>query len=79
MTVQDLNRDQLAELKCSYYFELVNEGIFGEIIGRDYDEPSYYDLAFVDDIVSDESTDIARDICKMVKENDIVFDDKYNM
>lgn len=54
MTVQDLNRDQLAELKCSYYFELVNEGIFGEIIGRDYDEPSYYDLAFVDDIVSDE-------------------------
>lgn len=54
MTVQDLNRDQLAELKCSYYSELVNEGIFGEIIGRDYDEPSYYDLAFVNDIVSDE-------------------------
>ncbi len=54
MTVQDLNRDQLAELKCSYYSELVNEGVFGEIIGRDYDEPSYYDLAFVDDIVSDE-------------------------
>lgn len=54
MTVQDLNRDQLAELKCSYYSELVNEGIFGEIIGRDCDEPSYYDLAFVNDIVSDE-------------------------
>lgn len=54
MTVQDLTRDQFTELKCFYYSELVNEGIFGEIIGRDYDEPSYYDLAFVDDIVSDE-------------------------
>lgn len=54
MTVYDLNREQLTELKQAYYSELVNEGTFGEIIGRDYDEPSYYDLAMIDEIISDE-------------------------
>lgn len=54
MRVQELNREQLTELKGNYFTELVNEGTFAEVIGRDYDEPSYGDLADINDIVSDE-------------------------
>lgn len=54
MDVTELNREQLTELKCNYYTELVNEGTFSEIIGRDYDEPSYDDLVRVDEIISDD-------------------------
>ena len=54
MEVTELNREQLTELKCNYYTELVNEGKFAEVIGRDYDEPSYVDLADADEIVSDD-------------------------
>lgn len=54
MTVRELNRQQLTELKGNYFAELVNEGTFAEVIGRDYDEPSYGDLAEIDNIVSDE-------------------------
>lgn len=54
MTVRELNREQLQELKGNYFAELVNEGTFGEVIGRDYDEPSYGDYADIDEIVSDD-------------------------
>jgi hypothetical protein len=54
MDVTELNREQLTELKQGYYTELVNEGTFAEVIGRNYDEPSYLDLAEVDSIISDE-------------------------
>jgi hypothetical protein len=54
MNVKELNREQLTELKCYYYTELVNEDKFAEVIGRDYDEPSYGDLADADEIVSDD-------------------------
>lgn len=45
MTVYDLNRDQLTELKQNYYTQLLDER--GE-------SPSYEELAFIDDYVSDE-------------------------
>lgn len=32
MTVRELNRNQLHELKQTYYSELVNEGIFAEVM-----------------------------------------------
>lgn len=32
MTVKELNRDQLHELKQAYYSELVNEGTFAEVM-----------------------------------------------
>jgi hypothetical protein len=54
MDVTELNREQLTELKQNYYSELVNEGTFAEVIGRNYDEPSYDDLADADEIVSDD-------------------------
>lgn len=54
MTVRELSRDQLVELKGNYMAELVNEGAFAEVMGRDYDEPSYGDYADADEIISDE-------------------------
>lgn len=42
MTVYELNRDQLEELKQRYYMDHVNEN------------PSYGELAEIDDLVSDE-------------------------
>lgn len=54
MTVQELNREQLIELKGSYYSTLVNEGTFAEITGKGYDEPSTLDMANIDNDVPDE-------------------------
>jgi len=54
MNVTELNREQLTELKKYYYSELVNEGTFAEVVGRDYKEPSYDDLVNVDEIVTDD-------------------------
>lgn len=45
-TVTDLTRDELTELKGFYLTELVNEG--------EIEEPSWWDLANIDEIVSDE-------------------------
>lgn len=42
MTVYELNRDQLEELKQRYYMDHVNEN------------PSYGELAEIDDLISDE-------------------------
>ena len=54
MTLQDLSKDQIIELKIRYLYELVNEGTFAEVMGVDYDEPSYGDLANADEIVPDD-------------------------
>lgn len=54
MDVTELTRDQLIELKCKYMDMLADEGTFAEVVGRDYDEPSYSDLAEADEIIPDE-------------------------
>ena len=54
MDVTELSRKQLVELKCNYMSELVNEGSFAEILGVDYDEPSYWDFANADEIIPDD-------------------------
>ncbi|MCR4773044.1 MAG: hypothetical protein K5854_01625 [Prevotella sp.] len=54
MDVRELNKDQLTELKQAYLGQLADSGEFAEVMGVDYDEPSYEDLAFVDDKLSDE-------------------------
>ena len=53
-TVLDCTREQLIELKLAYLSDLVNAGVFGEVFGCDYDEPSYADVANVDDLVPDD-------------------------
>lgn len=54
MTVHELNRDQLLQLKQNYLCQLADEGIYAEIVGVDYDEPSYGDLIDADEIVPDD-------------------------
>jgi len=54
MNVQDLNREQIVELKQAYLTRLADEGTFAEVLGVDYDEPSWGDLADADDIVPDD-------------------------
>ena len=54
MTVTELNRQQLIQLKQRYLTELADEGTFAEILDVDYDEPSYSDLANADEIVPDD-------------------------
>ena len=54
MKVTELNREQLTELKQNYMYRLAEQGTFAEVVGRDYDEPSYGDLADADDIVPDD-------------------------
>ena len=53
MTVHELSRDQLIELKQYYLEQLADEGTFAEILDVDYNEPSYSDLANADEIVPD--------------------------
>lgn len=53
MTVSELTRDQIVFLKCAYMAELVNEGSFAEVMGVDYDEPSYGDLFNADELIPD--------------------------
>ena len=54
MDVHDLSRDQLIELKQNYMVELANNGEFAEVMGVDYDNPSYEDMADADELISDE-------------------------
>ena len=54
MTIHELNRDQLSELKANYLVELANEGTFAEVVGVDYDAPSWGDMANADEIVPDD-------------------------
>lgn len=46
MTVQELTRDQLSELKAAYIIELANEG--------ERPAPSWAEMAFADLIITDE-------------------------
>lgn len=54
MLVTELSREQLNELKTNYYSQLVDEGIFAEVMGVDIDEPSYEMLEKVNEYISDE-------------------------
>lgn len=54
MSVHDLNREQLIELKCDYMVQLVNEGTFREVTNSDCDEPSYGHYANADEIIPDD-------------------------
>ena len=54
MTVRELNRDQLTELKRMYYAQLVNECLFAEVMGVNIDEPSYEMIERVNEYVPDE-------------------------
>lgn len=53
MNVTELSREQIVELKQNYLEQLADEGSFAEILDVDYNEPSYLDLANVDNIVPD--------------------------
>ena len=54
MTIKELSKDQLHELKERYLMKLADEGTFAEVIGVDYDAPSYGDLANADEIVPED-------------------------
>lgn len=54
MNVHDLTREQISQLKANYLCRLADEGTFAEILGVDYDEPSWGDLANADTIVPDD-------------------------
>ena len=54
MTLHELSKDQLHELKENYLMRLADEGTFAEVMRTDYDEPSYGDLANADEIVPDD-------------------------
>ena len=53
MELKDLSREQLIELKQGYLTELADEGCYAEVMGCDYNEPSYWDYANADEIVPD--------------------------
>ena len=53
MTIKDLSKDQLHELKERYLMKLADEGTFAEVMDVDYDAPSYEDLENADEIVPD--------------------------
>ena len=55
MLVTELSREQLVELKERYLVLLADEGFFAEVVQRDYDAPSYDDMANADAIVPDEA------------------------
>ena len=54
MTLQELSKEQVHELKERYLMKLADEGTFAEVLDVDYDAPSYGDLANADEIVPDE-------------------------
>lgn len=54
MNVRELSREQMHELKEAYLTKLADDGTFAEVLGVDYDEPSYEDLSNADDIVPDD-------------------------
>ena len=54
MDVKDLSREELAELKQNYMVRLAEEGLFEDVFGKDYEEPTSYDLANADRLVPDD-------------------------
>lgn len=53
MNIYSINREQFIELKVNYLYQLANEGTFAEVLGVDYHEPSWGDIARADEIVPD--------------------------
>jgi hypothetical protein len=54
MTVHELSRDEIRELKERYLIELANEGKYAEVLGVDWDAPSWGEMAAADEIVPDD-------------------------
>ena len=54
MTVYDLTREQLIQLKQHYMVELADCGEFAEAMGVDYDAPSWGDMFDADELIPDE-------------------------
>ena len=54
MTYSELTRDQLIQLKQDYMVQLADCGEFAEVMGVDYDEPSYGDLVNADELIPDD-------------------------
>ena len=54
MYIQNLPRDCLVELKCSYMVQLADSGSYAEVMEVDYDEPSQGDFADADDLIPDD-------------------------
>lgn len=54
MNVTELSREQIVELKGDYLCRLADEGTFAEVMGVDYDAPSWGDMANADEIVPDD-------------------------
>ena len=54
VTVHDLCRECLVELKRDYLSQLAECGFYAEVMDVDYDEPSMADLAQADLLISDE-------------------------
>ena len=72
MNVTELTREQLMELKQQYLTELADAGEFADVMGTDYDEPSYDDLMCADDLISD------ADIYRIYDGVEFVADDFYS-
>ena len=70
MTVYDLDRDQLHELKEHYMTELEDEGKFGEVVCNDPERVlTQFDLVCADELVSDEA------ICEVYAGTEFTNDD----
>ena len=52
--VTELTRDEMRELKERYLIELANEGRYAEVLGVDWDAPSWGEMAEADAIVPDD-------------------------
>lgn len=51
MTIYELNPEQINELAGNYLSRLADEGAFSEIVGVDYDAPTWDDMARASEIV----------------------------
>ena len=54
MTVRELSREELIELKENYMIKLSDENRYAERFGVDWNTPSYGELYKADDLVSDD-------------------------
>ncbi len=54
MAVQELNREQLTQLKQHFLIQLSNEGRYSHYFQVAWDTPSYGELANADALVTDE-------------------------
>ena len=55
MNVRDLSRERIIQLKQNYMVELADLGMFAEVCDKDYDAPSYGDMANADSEISDDT------------------------